>query len=370
MLMNHPAVNLSNASLQKDLDQILSRTGDLWEALRGESIFITGGTGLFGRWLLESLVHANHVLQLGLHVTILTRDAQAFKTKAPHIALAPGIDLHEGDVRDFEFPKRRYSLFIHGATTSADETFRGEDPLRKFDTLVEGTRRTLDFAVHCQAKRFLFLSSGVAYGTPPAGIDFIPEDYAGAPNTTDVNSALGQAKRTAEFLCAYYSQTHGLNYSVARCFSFVGAFLPLDIHYAIGNFIGQALHEDEITVKGDGSPVRSYLYMADLVTWLLTLLLKGENKQIYNVGSDQAISIRELAELVRDVVSPHQPIRVLGQSNASVGNALRNRYVPDIRKARQALGLDVWTPLSEAIYLSAQQIRNTAMPQKSGKELI
>ena len=343
-------------TIERDLSNITGHMGCLWESLRNESIFLTGGTGLFGRWLLESLMHANRELKLNLKVTVLTRNAQAFNEKAPHLALDPAIDFLHGDVRDFEFPKRRYSYLIHGATTSADETFRGEDPLRKFDTLVSGTRHTLDFAGHCKAKRFLFLSSGVAYGTPPAGIDFIPEDYLGAPDTTVVNSALGQAKRTAEFLCAYYAQAHGFNYTVARCFSFVGPFLPLDIHYAIGNFIGHALFEDEITVKGDGSPVRSYLYMADLVVWLLMLLLKGRSGQIYNVGSDQAISIRDLAYLVRDIVSPHKTVSILGQSNDSVGNAVRNRYVPDIEKARHELGLMVRTPLDDSIRLTALHV--------------
>jgi dTDP-glucose 4,6-dehydratase/UDP-glucose 4-epimerase len=287
---------------------------------------------------------------------VLTRDAQAFKMQAPHLALEPGFDFLAGDVRDFEFPAKRYSLFIHGATTSAGETFRGEDPLRKFDTLVAGTRRILDFAVHCEAKRFLFLSSGVAYGTQPAGMDFIPEEYAGAPDTMDADTALGQAKRAAEYLCAYYARAHGLDYSVARCFSFVGPFLPLDIHYAIGNFIGQALFEDEITVKGDGSPLRSYLYMADLVSWLLTLLIRGGNAQIYNVGSDQVVSIRELAHLVRDIVSPQKIVNVLGQSTYSVGNAVRNLYVPNINKARNEAQLEVWTRLPDAIRFTASHV--------------
>ncbi|MDP1897433.1 MAG: NAD-dependent epimerase/dehydratase family protein, partial [Sulfurimicrobium sp.] len=285
----------SSDSLHHDLDNIMLRMGDMWESFRNESIFITGGTGLFGRWLLESMARANQQLNLNLKVTVLTRNKQAFMEKAPHLAHNPAIDFHHGDVRNFDFPGRSYSFLIHGATTSAEETFLGEDSLRKFDTLVDGTRHTLDFAVQCGIKRFLFLSSGAVYGVPPSGVDFIPEAYSGAPDTTDINSALGQAKRTAEFLCAYYAQKYSLNYSIARCFSFVGPFLPLGIHYAIGNFIGQALYEDEIAVKGDGTPIRSYLYMADLVAWLLTLLQNGKSGEVYNVGSDQAISIRELA---------------------------------------------------------------------------
>lgn len=343
-------------AIEQDLAGITSRLDGLCEGLRNESIFITGGTGLFGRWLLESLMHANRKLKLNLKVTVLTRNAQAFKEKAPHLALDPALDFHHGDVRDFDFPKQPYSFIIHGATTSADETFRGEDPLCKFDTLVSGTRHTLDFAAQCKVKRLLFLSSGVAYGAPPLGIDFIPEDYSGAPDTTDVDSALGQAKRTAEFLCAYYAQKNGWEYSIARCFSFVGPFLPLDIHYAIGNFIGQALFEDKITVKGDGSPVRSYLYMADLVTWLMTLLLKGRNGQIYNIGSDHAVSIKDLAYLVRDILNPHKAVNVLGQPGYSVGNAERNRYVPSIEKVRHEFGLDAWTSLAEAIRATAAHI--------------
>jgi dTDP-glucose 4,6-dehydratase/UDP-glucose 4-epimerase len=336
-----------------DLENIMMRMGGEWEQLRDESIFITGGTGFFGRWLLESLLLANDEFNLNLKIMVLTRNPAAFKEHAPHLVRNPSLNLYQGDVINFDFPKESFSYFIHGATTSATETFRGEDPLHKFDILVKGTRHVLDFATSCKVKRFLFISSGVAYGAPPVGMDFIVEDYSGAPDPRDVNAALGQAKRTAEFLCAYYAGKYQWSYSVTRCFSFVGPFLPLDIHYAIGNFIKQALFEDSITVKGDGSPIRSYLYMGDLVTWLLTILLDGSNGQIYNVGSDQAISIEALAYLVRDTLSPQKGVHVLGQSTYSVGNIVRNRYVPSIEKARSELGLDVWTSLVDSIRSTA-----------------
>ena len=115
-----------------------------------------------------------------------------------------------------------------------------------------------------------------------------------------------------------------------------------------------ALNEDEIVVKGDGTPQRSYLYLGDLVTWLVTLLLQGRNGEIYNVGSDDAVSILELAESVRDTLSPGKRIRVLGDTWHSVGNAARNRYVPDISKARTELGLAPWTTLTETIRSTAQ----------------
>ena len=340
---------MDRPSPSRDILEMMARTRDLWEQLRGKSLFITGGTGFFGRWLLESFAHANRELDLNLKVVVLTRDIDEFCRKAPHLALDPAIRFHEGDVTTFAFPSGTFTHIIHAAATSADETFKGEDPLRKFDTLVRGTRRTLEFAADCETQRFLFASSGVAYGVAPPGMASIPESFSGAPDTLDVDSALGHGKRSAEFLCAYFAAKHGWDLSVARCFSFVGPFLPLDIHYAIGNFIKQANENQEIIVKGDGTPLRSYLYMADLIAWLLTLLLKAPPGQIFNVGSDQAISIRDLAHLVRDVLCPGKPVRILGEQAYSVGNAVRSHYVPDISKARNALGLDVWTPLEEAI---------------------
>lgn len=340
--------------LAQDLARIMLRSPALWESLRGRSLFLTGGTGLFGRWLLEALLHANRELGLALRVTVLTRNAQAFAQQAPHLASDKALTLHNGDVRGFEFPQGRFDYLIHGATTSASETFHGEDPLKKFDTLVDGTRRVLNFATQCGIERFLFLSSGVAYGTQPADMPHMPETYMGAPDTCDADTALGQAKRAAEYLSSYYATKHGWHNTIARCFSFSGPFMPLDLHYAIGNFIAQALNEDEIVVKGDGTPQRSYLYLGDLVTWLVTLLLQGRNGEIYNVGSDEAVSILELAESVRDTLSPGKIIRVLGNTGHSVGNAARNRYVPDISKARTELGLTPWTMLTETIRATAQ----------------
>lgn len=333
------------------LDKILASTGDIWEALRGKSIFITGGTGFFGRWLLESFARANDIYRLNASVLVLTRNCDVFKTKAPHLAENPAIKFHHGDVRDFDFPDGEYSYVIHAATTSAVATFNNEDPLVKFDTVVEGTRRTLDFAVQCQARKFLLTSSGSAYGKLPTGMTHIPEEYGGAPDPVVLDSALGEGKRAAEFLCAYYSKKYGLETKIGRCFSFVGPHLPLDIHYAIGNFIRDAIHANTITVNGDGSPVRSYLYIGDLVTWLLTLLVKGRSGCIYNVGSDMPISIHDLAYLVRDTLCPAKPVRIHGRSDIGVGG---NWYVPSIQRARNELGLDVWTPLRDAIRLTAE----------------
>ncbi|WP_047244480.1 NAD-dependent epimerase/dehydratase family protein [Chromobacterium subtsugae] len=338
-------------TLEQDLDAILGRKPELWDSLRGASLFISGGTGWFGRWILESIAHANARLDAGIRVLALSRNPEAFARQAPHLAANPAIRFHVGDVRDFSFPRERFSHFIHAATTSAHETFRGETSLNKFDTLVSGTRRVLDFAAEAQPEHFLFTSSGAAYGPSLAGRP-LREDDPFAPDTMDPITALGQAKRAAEFLCAAYAQQHGWHLSVARCFAFVGPFMPLDIHYAIGNFIQCAMRGHPIIITGDGSPSRSYLYMGDLVVWMLALLQREGGARVFNVGSDAAITIAELAREVRDRVCPAAEVRILGQSDASVGNPARNLYLPDIGRARAELGLAPWTPLGDAIRFS------------------
>jgi dTDP-glucose 4,6-dehydratase/UDP-glucose 4-epimerase len=325
-----------------------------WLKMRDESIFMTGGSGLFGRWFINALLAANQRLGTNIKVTILTRDPQALLIKIPEIFLDSAIILIKGDITNFEFPTSKFSRIIHLATTSAEETFNGEDQLAKFHLLTKGTERVLQFASTCGAKKILFTSSGVAYGAYSGDIQFVPETYFGAPDTTDPTSALGQGKRAAEFLCGYYADKYNFNLVIARCFSFVGPELPLGIHYAIGNFIKDALESDALYVKGDGTQMRSYLYLGDLVTWLLVLLVDGKSGRIYNVGSDKAISILELAHRVRDLLAPEKQVIVTGNKSHNIGNFDRKWYVPEISRARKELNLDDWTPLDCAILNTAE----------------
>src|SRR4051812_23570156 len=117
--------------LAADLDQILSQTQGLWEPLRGQRIFLTGGTGFFGCWLLESFAHANAALGLNASVVVLTRNPEAFESKAPHLAANPAIRFHKGDICSFEFPKGQFLAVIHAAT-EASAKLNQEQPLVMF----------------------------------------------------------------------------------------------------------------------------------------------------------------------------------------------------------------------------------------------
>jgi dTDP-glucose 4,6-dehydratase len=334
-----------NHPLAEDLDQILAQTRDLWEELRGQRLFITGGTGFFGTWLLESFAWANARLDLRSSAMVLTRNPDAFRRKAPHLASDASIQFHVGDIQSFDFPEGTFSHVIHAAT-EASATLNEEAPLTMCDTIVLGTRRALDFARSCGARKFLLTSSGAVYGKQPAHLSHVPEEYLGAPDSANPSSAYGEGKRLAELLSVVYAKQYGLEVKIARCFAFVGPHLPLDTHFAIGNFIRDGLRGGSIKVKGDGTAYRSYLYAADLAVWLWTILFRGQTGRPYNVGSALAFSIADVARLVAGSFEPPLTVRI---AKAPVAGAPVERYVPLVERAREELGLHPLTTLPEAI---------------------
>ncbi len=333
--------------LADDLDHILSHTAGLWDELRGRRIFITGGTGFFGCWLLESFAWANDRLALGAEAVVLTRNPEAFRKKAPHLASHPAIRFHLGDVCDFEFPAGEFSHVIHAATAS--EALNAEAPLAVFDVNVSGTRRALEFARRCEARGFLLTSSGAIYGRQPPEMASLSEDYLGAPDPVDTHStygARGEEKRAAETLCALYAKQYGIPVKIARCFTFVGPYMPLDSKFAIGNFLRDAMKGGPVQVLGDGTPCRSYLYAADLTIWLWTILLRGETCRPYNAGSPNGVSLAELAHLVAGLYSPPLAVRI---AKDAVPGQPANRYVPATLRAEMELHLSQWVGLLAAV---------------------
>ena len=329
----------------EDLAHIFDHCQAIWSDFHGARVFITGGTGFFGCWLLESFAYAHACLKLQAEVVVLTRDVQAFSEKMAALLQAnPWIRLQEGDVRDFTFPNGTFTHVIHAAT-EASAQLNTENPLKMLDVILKGTQHTLDFAVQASAKKVLLASSGAVYGRQPPSLSHVPEDYLGSPELSKPANAYGIGKCTAEHMAALYHYQHGLNVKIARCFAFVGPHLPLDTHFAIGNFMLNGLKGEQIEIKGDGSPYRSYQYAADLVIWLWHILVRGENNYPYNVGSDQAVSIGELAGVVASCFTPVLKVSIAKTPTGQTPE----RYVPSIDRAVQTLGLSNHIDLVEGI---------------------
>jgi len=329
----------------RDLNEILERAAPDFAALRGTRLFLTGGTGFIGTWLLEAVAWANRHAGADIAVTVLTRSPADFARKAPHLAEDRHFTWLQGDVRDFPFPAERFTHVVHAAT-AASARLNTEEPFEMFDTIVGGTRRVLEFSVRCGAKVVLQTSSGGVYGRQPPDLLLVGEDYPGAPDPLDPWSVYGEGKRAAELLGMLYARRWGFEHKVARITALVGPHLPLDIHFAMGNFIRDALRGGPICINGDGTPIRSYLYIGDLIVWLMAILVRGANNRPYNAGSEEGVSIRETAEAVNEVCGGKCEIRVALAATAGVRPA---RYVPSTARARQELGVRQWTPLADGI---------------------
>ena len=338
----------------EDLEHILADTRPLWDEMRGQSLFLTGGTGFFGCWLVESFSYINRALSLGARATVLSRDPAKFAAKCPHLARDPAVTLHPGDVRDFDFPRGEFGYAIHAATEASAKQ-AAEEPLEMLSTILAGTQRTLEFAAQSGTRKFLLTSSGAVYGPQPAEITHLPESYRGAPDPLDPASVYAEGKRASELMCALHqktTRTRGIEFEakIARCWAFCGPHLPLDTHFAIGNFIGDVLAGRPISIGGDGTPRRSYLYGADLAIWLWTMLFRAPPLVPINVGSGRDVSILELAEIVAATLGPGTAIAVARQA---VPGAAPARYVPSVARAQELLGLRETVGLEESVRRTA-----------------
>ncbi|HEY3855323.1 MAG TPA: NAD-dependent epimerase/dehydratase family protein [Verrucomicrobiae bacterium] len=343
-------MSASGNPLSADLDHILDHTRGHWDEARGARFFVTGGTGFFGCWLLESFAWANERLSLGAEMLVLTRNLSAFQKKAPHLANRADIRFQVGDARDFEFPSGEYPFVIHAAT-EASAKLNNENPALMLDTIVAGTRRAVEFVGQCGTKKFLLTSSGAVYGNQPPDLIRVSEDYAGGPSVSDPRSAYAEGKRMSELLCALASRQQRFEPKIARCYAFVGPYLPLDAHFAIGNFIGDTIAGSPITISGDGTPYRSYLYAADLAIWLWTILFRGTANRPYNVGSADPVNIAETAAAVSRALPGNVPVNILQKP---VAGQPAQRYVPDTTRAQSELGLKQFIQLDDAIQRTAR----------------
>ena len=334
--------------LENDLGDIYSSCKDVFIAFKNAKIFVTGGTGFIGCWLLESLRYADMRLNLNVEVTVLTRSYDSFFKKAPHLATYKSFKFIEGDVLNFSWPDGTFTHLVHAATDASAE-LNENNPVAMFDTVVEGTKNILEFSVQKKPQRILYLSSGAVYGQQPSNLEGVPEAWTGAPSCLDPKSAYAEGKRAAEMLCALYCKQYGLNISIARIFALLGPYLSLDIHFAAGNFIRDAMNGKEIVINGNGLPCRSYLYASDLTIWLWHLMQRGESGKAYNVGSDESVSIRALAERTTEVLGG-AGFKVMDKKDAGWN---LGRYVPDTKMIGIELGLYKTVSLNESIRRTA-----------------
>jgi dTDP-glucose 4,6-dehydratase len=351
---------MKSSPIADDLNHILSHTAPLWEELRDQRIFVTGGTGFFGCWLLESFTWANDQLQLNAKALVLSRNPEAFAQRAPHLYHHPAVQFLKGDIKDFAFPDGPFSHLIHSAVYRPTDHEKPSG-LSLVDEMISGTKRVLEFCVRAKIKKMLLVSTGAVYGEIPANMSAIPENCSNACDPADSSWAYHHGKRMAESLSVLYAKENRFEVQIARCFSFIGPYLQLERSFAVTDFIRDALSKRSITIKSDGSAVRSYLYMADLAIWLWAILFRGVSCRPYNVGSEFPITVRSIAESIAQESIPPLEVAALGKWSDGVA---QDYYVPDTSRAQAEIGLSQTIPLSEAITKTMRWYRSHYIGQE------
>lgn len=332
---------------REDLEHMAGGIARSAAALRGARLLITGGTGFFGIWLLEGLLYANDKLGLDLTLCVLSRDPDRFlASTGSHLKGRTGIVWIKGTVQSFDDSAGPFTHILHAASESNPDGAK-DWAFRHLNSALHGTQTLIDLAVKHKTKALLVTTSGAVYAHPDKVVDqrFV-EGYAGADDYASEKNVYGQAKRTMETMVAVAGRHYGFRSVIARCFAFVGPYLALDSNYAIGNFMRDVMKGQPVVINGDGTPLRSYLYSADLVVWLVRLLAEGADGRAYNVGGEEAVSIGALAHLVNrcgggksEVVIRQQP------TPGSVAHA----YLPSTARARDELDLTAAIGLEEAV---------------------
>lgn len=333
--------------LNRDLEEVVDRAQEDLRALIGSHLLITGGTGFVGKWILFSLQHFQKLSQAQIKVTVLSRNPQRFLSSFPELK-SENFHFLTGDVSDIASQHRslgQVDFLIHGATEAAANP-AGSNLKNMLSTVVDGTYSVFELAAAKSCARALNISSGAVYGVQPSDVTELAESSSAGPSTLSATTAYHHTKRLAEFIAIEQASRSEISVVTARLFAFLGPFLPLDSYFAAGNFVGDALRDEPIIITGDGTPVRSYQYPVDLVVWLLALLQRGKSNEAYNVGSDYATTLLELAQIINERAMNDHSVRVSGQRALNLAGT---RYVPSIQKASSELGLKNCVSLPEAI---------------------
>ena len=299
-----------------------------------KTLLVIGGTGFFGKSILDAFGRGLLTPWNVTHVIVMSRHADALLKTAPQL-VSQAVTLLSADITTTD--SLPFAEFVIHAAASTDVRDYTTKPVQEKLNIQAGTYHYCELAKQFHANsKIVYVSSGAVYGVQPPDLEKL--DELSIPNDLQSMDAGKQdyalAKRDAELAIMQLGKD-GLNVSIARCFAFVGRWLPRDQHFAIGNFIEDALNHRVITVKAQHKVYRSYMYADDLVEWLMAIADHATEKcPIYNVGSDEEVLITDLARIIAK--------EYLTDFNISpLVNDRIDRYIPNVNKAKEELGLSV-----------------------------
>lgn len=330
-----------NSTFEKDLaicsDSIIDK-----EILLNKSILITGATGLIGSFIVEELLYLNQVSNFQIQVIALGRNSKRLKERFSEYLNDEKLVLIEQDITE-PFKKELSNLHvdyvIHAASNAFPKAFK-EDPVGTMQANLNGTDNLLAYSVANKVKRFLFVSTGEVYGVLDKSKAPFTEELSGFIDFTDVRSCYPSSKRAAETLVVSYVKQYDLDCVSVRPSHIFGANYTRFDNRASVQFFENVKGGQDIILKSLATNLRTYCYIVDCVSSLLTVLIKGEKGEVYNLtNTTNKVTLANFAEEIAKYCNRQVKFELGGQKETSEKTPIEIAVLSD-KKVRE-LG---WKP--------------------------
>jgi nucleoside-diphosphate-sugar epimerase len=348
--------------VHQDLNDICRRLTPELTQIGGNKLLITGGAGFLGYYLVQVIDHWNREFAQGAKIGLTVYD-NLIRGLPDWLADLKARSACELVVHDIATPLPAdmdddFAYIIHAACI-ASPTYYRKHPIETMDANINGLRQLLEYLM-AQKERgmapggFLFYSSSEVYGDPePAAIP-ISEDYHGRVSFTGPRACYDESKRCGETLCVNFARVHDLPVKIARPFNNYGPGLKITDRRVLPDFARNVLAGEDIVMLSDGTPTRTFCYVADAVVGYYKILVKGGPGEAYNIGTETPeISMAELARRVaaigNELFDYQGQVRTATSDDTVYLVDNPNRRCPRIDKARQELGFEPEVAIDEGL---------------------
>lgn len=288
-----------NSVYLEDMKQNVYASNIDWKKLQNQTIFITGGTGLIGSLLINTILYANKMFGLNCKIIALVRNQEkSNKLFEEQLRQDLGLKLIFGDVREeIRSVPDNIDYIIHAASQTSSKAFI-DTPVEIVDISLKGTQNTLDLAKEKKVKNYIYLSTMEVYGRPSTD-EKIDEKHSNNLITTEPRNCYPISKIMCENLCTCYSKQYGFNTNILRLTQTFGTGVNYNDGRVFAEFARCAIENRDIILHTKGDTKRSYLYVSDAINAILLTMLSGKTNEIYNVANENSYcSILEMAKLV------------------------------------------------------------------------
>lgn len=318
--------------VSEDIKIIIDDVKAFTNALENKHVLIVGGKGFLGNYFLKSVLEINKLLKQPAKIIVIDNLITAKdNTKIED----SNVEFIQADISEKLEIDGKVDFIIHSASIASPPMYR-KYPLKTVDVNYLGTRNLLELAKEKKIQSMLYLSSSEIYGDPT--IIPTPESYWGHVSSVGPRACYDESKRLAETVSILYYQQFGIPVKIARPFNVYGPYLNLNDGRVIPDFMRNAMEKSHIVIHSDGTPTRSFCYVTDAMRAFFRILLIGQPGSIFNVGNDQEVSMKTLAENVMKSMNKKTSLRFEESDDPNYTKDNPQRRCPDLTKAKESIG--------------------------------